>query len=75
MQQSLGFTYKMGGGLLYTEASPPERLFLFHWAENPLYWLILPKDMYKEKYFVLDLVTFIVQRSTGNQTLWKTYFF
>ena len=75
MQQSLGFTYKKGGGLLDTVASPPERLFLFHWAENPLYRLILPKDMYKEKYFVLDLVTFIVQRSTGNQTLWKMYFF
>ena len=33
-----------------------------------------PKDMNKERNFVLDLLTFIFHRSTANQTSWKEYF-
>ena len=31
-------------------------------------------DLYKEKYFPLDLVAFIFHRSTAKQTSWREYF-
>ena len=33
------------------------------------------KDLLKERYFVLDIVTIIFHRNTASQTSWREYFY
>ena len=49
---------------------------VYVFASKKLYLLltVLYKDNNKERNFVLDLVTFIFNISTANQTSWRDYF-
>ena len=41
---------------------------------NTLSYMLLPKDINKERNFVLDIVTFLFHKSTASQTSWREYF-